>query len=110
MRSLLPLLVSLALAGPLGAAPEAAPVASSGALTGLRAWIGTAREARPALDDAAFARVPLTKEDAARATGLLWDDHAAFLRAQGSGSFSPAASRAPSPCSRAPSRSAATRS
>ena len=80
MRSFLQLFASLGVAGMLCAAPEVAPVASTGALASLRTWLGTAREARPALGEAAFARVPLTKEDAARATGLLWDDHAAFLR------------------------------
>ena len=80
MRFFLQFLVGIGLAGTLGAAPVADPAASAKALAGLAGWLATAREARPAVAEAAFAKVPLTKEAAARAGQLLWEDHAAFLR------------------------------
>ncbi|MCE9609599.1 MAG: hypothetical protein K8R23_05255 [Chthoniobacter sp.] len=81
MRFILPLLVAFTCIASLGAEPEAEAVSSSKALAELTAWLGTARETRPALADAAFAKVPLTKDAAAKAGKALWEDHVAFFRA-----------------------------
>ena len=77
----LQLLAGLAFLGTLRAEPAPEPAASAKALTNLTAWLGIAHEQRPGLAESAFARVPLTKETAARASKLLWEDHTAFLRA-----------------------------
>ena len=81
MRSFLHLLASLSVACILGATALGETSPSASALASFTFWIGTAREQRPVLDEATFAHRPLTREDAARASKLLWDDHAAFLRA-----------------------------
>ena len=75
------LILCLGLAGTFCATAECETSPSAGAIDSLALWIGTAREQRSVLDEATFAHRPLTKEDAARAARLLWDDHAAFLRA-----------------------------
>ncbi len=54
-------------------------LADSAPITALTEWLATPAEQRPAPGD--FAKVPLTKEDAARAKKLLWEDHLATLRA-----------------------------
>jgi len=53
---------------------------SEKAVRELKSWLQTSRETRPPLTNAAFASVPLTREDAAAALNLLWQDHAAFIR------------------------------
>jgi poly(3-hydroxybutyrate) depolymerase len=53
---------------------------SSDALKQLEAYLATARASRPALSEQPFARAALTKEDAAGAQKLLWDDFAKFVR------------------------------
>lgn len=62
---------------------ELVPVspASAKALTDLAGWLRMARERRPDLAEAAFARVPLTRQDAASVRELLWADHVPWLRA-----------------------------
>ena len=47
----------------------------------VEAWLGAAREARPALAAEAFASQPLGKAEAGRVQQLLWDDHVAMVRA-----------------------------
>ncbi|MDB5300296.1 MAG: hypothetical protein JWO87_1959, partial [Phycisphaerales bacterium] len=47
----------------------------------LREWLAKPREGRPELNDQAFAKASLTKEQAGQAKQLLWDDHLADLRA-----------------------------
>ena len=61
--------------------PAPAPPASANALADLVGWLHLPRERRPVLEETPFARVPLTKQDAARAKELLWADHVAWLRA-----------------------------
>jgi predicted esterase len=60
------------------------------AATGLRAahaipqlqqWLAIPRETRPAISNAPFATAPLTRAEADEAARLLWEDHAAFIRA-----------------------------
>ena len=53
---------------------------SAQALRELQAWLGFPRAERPALTNAAFAAVRLTRADAQAATAALWADHAAFIR------------------------------
>lgn len=60
---------------------RAATQDSAGAVRDLEAWLKLARDQRPPLTNAPFVRVALTKADAERATRLLWDDHAAHIRA-----------------------------
>ena len=77
MRSLA-LCALLLLVSPLAAAPDAA--ASAAAVKDLAAAV----EAKPAtvaeLADKPFAKVPLTKSDAAAARALLWSAHAAIIK------------------------------
>ncbi|WP_435020565.1 alpha/beta hydrolase [Tundrisphaera sp. TA3] len=73
MRFLPTLLAFVALSG---TARPADPGASASAVADLRRALG----AGGPIDDRAFAAVPLTREDAAIARGLLWDDHVARLR------------------------------
>jgi poly(3-hydroxybutyrate) depolymerase len=54
--------------------------ASQEAVQELGSWLRSPREDRPPLTDAAFATVPLSREDAAAALNVLWQDHAAFIR------------------------------
>src|SRR5262245_43166073 len=61
------------------AAPD--PAASTKALSDLATWLEMARDKRPPIADAAFARVPLTKDDSASVAKKLWEDHLADLRA-----------------------------
>ena len=81
MRYFLQLLAALGFAGVVGAAPTVDPAASTKALAEFAGWLATAREKRPTIAEAAFAKVPLNKEAAARAGQMLWEDYAAFLRA-----------------------------
>ena len=61
-------------------APLASPDASTKAARDLQTWLAVPRAQRPALSNAPFAAVPLTRADAAAATAALWQDHAAFIR------------------------------
>jgi hypothetical protein len=70
-----------------GVCPAADPfvvdaATSTKAVADLEKWIGEAPEKRPALSAAPFAAVPLTKADAERVKKLLWDQHAAKIRAE----------------------------
>lgn len=67
--------------GALHAQPAPVSPASATALGDLAGWLRVPRERRPDLAQAAFARVPLTKQDAASAKESLWADHVAWLRA-----------------------------
>jgi hypothetical protein len=58
----------------------ASAAASGKAETDLEAWLAAPRAERSALSNAAFAVVPLTRGDAARAVSALRRDHAAFLQ------------------------------
>ena len=73
------LLAALGLALSLPTA-EAAPDSSAQARRDLQAWLALPRAQRPALSNAPFATVPLTRTDAAAATASLWQDHAALIR------------------------------
>ena len=61
------------LAGCLGAAPD--PVED------LRQWVASPREQRPELAGLPFAKVPLTKEQAAAVRKIVWDEHVETVRA-----------------------------
>lgn len=63
---------------PLAAAPDA--TSSAKAVTDLSTWLTTERDQRPAIPETPFAKIPLTKDDAARSAQLLWDDHLTLLR------------------------------
>ncbi|MET0389298.1 MAG: alpha/beta hydrolase [Polyangiales bacterium] len=66
-----------------GAAPSAGgadPAASSQALTDLTTYLTQPRSGRPALTEQPFAKVALTRTDAASAHTKLWEDFAAFVR------------------------------
>ncbi|MBS0260574.1 MAG: nuclear transport factor 2 family protein [Planctomycetes bacterium] len=65
---------SLALAKP-DPVPE-----TSATLKSLQEFLARDRSERPELARQEFARVPLTKAEAARAEKLLWQDHAAYVR------------------------------
>jgi poly(3-hydroxybutyrate) depolymerase len=67
----------LVLAAPLTAAD---PAGSAAAVKGLRAALDAGPAALADLADREFAKVPLTKADAAAARDLLWQGHAARLR------------------------------
>ena len=54
--------------------------ASAQAVKELSELLSQPREKRPPIADAKFARIPLTKADAATAAKLLWDDHAKLIR------------------------------
>lgn len=75
-RSLVPLIaVAYAClgAGPAASSPD--PVGQ------LRDWLARPVAERPPLEGLAFAAAPLTKAQAAEARALLWEDHAAQVRA-----------------------------
>jgi len=57
------------------------PAVSSDPLKGLGDWLAQPRENRPQLTDRPFAGASLTRDQAARARRLLWDDHVAAIRA-----------------------------
>ena len=57
------------------------PAASGKAVADLATWLNATGEKAP-LDKAGFASVPLTKADAERARTILWDAHAARIRAE----------------------------
>jgi poly(3-hydroxybutyrate) depolymerase len=71
-------LVALALSFPLFAAPDAGK--SAEALKALRAALASPPASLADLADKDFARVPLTKTDAATARELLWTAHADMIR------------------------------
>ena len=53
---------------------------SSTAVEGLRAYLDKEPGQRSSVTDESFATVPLTRDDAARATEMLWQDHVATIR------------------------------
>jgi hypothetical protein len=53
---------------------------SAKAVQELRAWLASPRAQRPALTNAPFATVALSRADADAAVAALWDDHRAFIR------------------------------
>ena len=59
---------------------SAESTASRKAVREVESWLRVPRDDRPALANAAFATVPLTREGAAAALNALWQDHAAFIR------------------------------
>jgi hypothetical protein len=61
-----------------GASPAPTPVPP---LAALSAWLQQPPDGRPVIADAPFARVALSRADAERAAQLLWEDHAAKIRA-----------------------------
>lgn len=67
--------------GGAAGAPAVASDVSAAALAQLRAWLDLDAGARPSLPEQAFAKVPLTKADAATAKQLLVDDYTAELKA-----------------------------
>ena len=71
------LLVLTLAAASLGAAPPASP----DPLSDLRAWLARPVAERPPLHAAPFPAAPLTRAQAADARRLLWEDHAAQVRA-----------------------------
>jgi poly(3-hydroxybutyrate) depolymerase len=75
------LLGACLLGGIIAIAQAADTSASAKAVRQLEGWLRQPREKRPALAQAAFARTPLTRADAQRAQTLLWEDHAAWIRA-----------------------------
>ncbi|HEV3022178.1 MAG TPA: glycosyl hydrolase family 18 protein [Pirellulales bacterium] len=56
------------------------PIASRAAVDLLQEHLSLARATRGALDEQAFATVPLTRADAAEAQRLLWQDHERMIR------------------------------
>ena len=72
---------SAAAGGLGGAAPSTNEPASKTALEQLKAWLAQAADTRPALLEQAFAKVPLTKADAAEAQQLLVTDYTTQLKA-----------------------------
>jgi hypothetical protein len=60
----------------------AASPANSETIASLKAWLARPRAERGSLSDQTFAGAPLSKEDAAAAQKLLWDDHAERIRAE----------------------------
>ena len=72
------LAVAAAPASLSGAPPDSQP--SSTALESLQGWLGRPRDQRPPLKNESFSSSALTKEDAAKAQNLLWQDHAAWIR------------------------------
>ncbi len=73
-------LLLLSLAVPALVLAEPSAPSSGKAVTDLSTWLAVDREKRPAIADAAFANIALTKPDAEQAAALLWKDHVAFLR------------------------------
>lgn len=62
--------------------PRASDATGADALRELRAWLARPRAERPELATEAFASAPLSKEGAAGAGALLWNDHAERIRAE----------------------------
>lgn len=65
---------AISLFGGIGAPSSAAQSAANDAIEGLKGWLAKPTGERPAIDDQAFAKAALTKEDAGIAKELLWDD------------------------------------
>ena len=59
----------------------AQPEASTQAVKEMNAWLALDRDKRPALSESAFAKTPLSKEDALEVKSALWKDHEAMIRA-----------------------------
>ena len=55
-------------------------VSSSQAVVELQAWLKLPANKRPAMEGAAFAKIPLEKKDAEAAKAALWADHEASIR------------------------------
>lgn len=62
-------------------APATSRAAEGEVIGQLEAWLTSARDARQELAAEVFAKQPIGKAEAARAQQLLWDDHAAMVRA-----------------------------
>ena len=75
-----PMKTILALALLASGAIAADAPASAQAVKELTTLLAQPKENRPPIADAKFARIPLTKADAANAATLLWDDHAKLIR------------------------------
>lgn len=75
-----PMKTILALALLASGAIAADAPASAQAVKELTMLLAQPKENRPPIADAKFARIPLTKADAANAATLLWDDHAKLIR------------------------------
>lgn len=79
--------VTLTLGAAAATAPASHPTSSTIAsedgdpVAGLRAWLLKPREVRGEIGGRPFAGVPLNKAQAAAARELLWNDHAAMIRA-----------------------------
>lgn len=69
-------LTLLVLLSPIASAPDSAP-----ALKELKDWLALERDKRPPLSKSAFARIPLSREDARQVKDALWKDHEALIRA-----------------------------
>jgi poly(3-hydroxybutyrate) depolymerase len=83
VRTLFMLAAALLAGRPAAGAANARPPeteSSAKALRELCAWLALPQTERPALSNAGFGSVPLTRTDAAAATAALWQDHAAFIR------------------------------
>lgn len=65
---------------PLKEDPVPPKEASAKAVESLKEWLALDRDQRSAIAGAAFAKVPLTKADAAAAQEALWQDHAKTIR------------------------------
>lgn len=63
-----------------GAEPATLP-ATATAIDGLKKWLETPRDQRPPISKVAFASAPLSRTEAEQAFRLLWEDHAANIRA-----------------------------
>lgn len=58
------------------------PKSSHDAVEGLKAYLKAEPIGRPAIDKQPFSSVPLSREDAATAEKLLWDDHVRHIRTE----------------------------
>ena len=55
-------------------------ICQSSPLDDLQTWLKTEPDKRPSLADQAFAKAPLTKDQARQAADLLWRDHVAKIK------------------------------
>jgi acetyl esterase/lipase len=72
----------------LGAFSLSAPAAVAGPVEDLDAWLALPRASRPALESQAFADVPLTAAECARARDRIWAERLAFVKAAGAAEWS----------------------
>ena len=72
----------------LGAISLSAPAAVAGPVEDLDAWLALPRASRPALESQAFADVPLTAAECARARDRIWAERLAFVKAAGAAEWS----------------------